>query len=174
MIWKNLGTGERYALIILFGFGLLLGCPPHETDGAAALVRNLLGLLAFVILFLCLGAGAVLMLFIGGQGFASRWRAIGDRILPVAALMTVLAFVSYSADRAVAAFARDHAEELSPPYPSAAIYAADIPDGGTAILASPGRNPETFSSRQGLVLTEGGNIRSCDKIDARLWKCSFG
>ena len=169
-IWRGMGTGEKFGVVIVCAFVpsfLFMDLTVDEPG------TSFVAIIAYLALLLCFGVAAVWWIFIGGNEHSGLIRNLADRFLPLAALVAVLCFVAIYADFKAAAFARDNAELLSgPPYPKAVIYAEGIPDGGTAIIASPDRDPTTFSARTAHALV-GESIRDCDRLDERLWKCDF-
>ncbi len=107
---------------------------------------------------------------------ATGWNGIGERLAPLLSLAVALAIayavsaVLASADRK--SFARAHSKELAGTPPQAVIYSEGIPDGGTAIVRLPGRNPETLTQPTMVRLT-GERIKDCQLLDQNDWFCSF-
>lgn len=137
------------------------------------------GIVAFAasaIAFLSLFVGAGVALFTRPE-HASEHMCTVERFLPAVVLILSLGvlnmlFKQDSRDAALA-FATEHRSELAGPAPQSVIYTEGIPDGGSAIVASPDRNPMTYAARVRFELTNG-NMTSCEPLDGQLWVCQFG
>lgn len=97
-------------------------------------------------------------------------------VCPLVALTVALGgnFVisSYSAMANARSFAAQHDQELSGDAPRSVIYSEGIPDGGTAIIRLPGKNPVELPQRTMVDLT-GERFKSCKKLDKQDWYCRF-
>ena len=144
-------TGEEFAIDILWRAGWLI------TEFVATCVT-------------------VATLFFQPDYHPSRLRMHFGRVLPLAALIvaTQLSSVGYDwfSNLQMRKFATLHRAELEGQLPRAVIYRTGIPDGGVAIIRSPGRNPEGFSQPVMIDLT-GERIKSCKPISNRDWSCHF-
>ena len=129
---------------------------------------------AIAILSLFVGAGVAL--FTRPTQTSDRMRTV-ERFLPAVVLVLCLGVMSMLVRQhnrdAVLEFAAKHGSELAGPAPQGVIYTEGIPDGGTAIVASPGRDPMTYTARVRFELTNG-NMTSCKPVDSKLWLCRFG
>lgn len=89
----------------------------------------------------------------------------------VAVLLSSVVMDTFST-RQKKAFAALHERELAGTPPRAVLYSEGIPDGGIAIVRSPGRNPEGFTQTVMLDLT-GERIKSCEPVSDIDWACHF-
>ena len=98
------------------------------------------------------------------------------RILPLTTLVVAILLSSVAigtlSNLQKKAFADSKNDWLEGPRPRAVVYRQGIPDGGIAIVRSPGRNPEGFSQAVMLQLT-GERIKSCEKVSDLDWSCHF-
>lgn len=158
--------------LVLFGGYALLQIPERPMDPFEALPQ----LLLIALVLFGLVVAAVVALFTRSEAGSTKLRWF-DRLLPAITLVVsgvLVSFLDTAASRHHAlAFAADHAEDLAGPAPQGVLYFEGIPDGGTAIIASPGRDPMTYPAKVRFRLTNG-NMRSCRKLDEKLWLCAFG
>lgn len=171
---SNMNFHRKWALAIVI-----------VTAGVYALIRlpelgfSPLGVLAALLLLiamLTLIIGAGVALFTKPAQTSDRtWTA--ERFLPAVVLVLSLGVMSMlmrqdSRDAALA-FAVEHRREFTGPAPQSVVYSEGIPDGGTAIIASPGRNPMAYPTHVRFKLTNG-NMTSCEPLDEQFWLCQFG
>ena len=119
---------------------------------------------------------AVATIFFTPENRYSKLRQSVGRFLPLVALVGA-SITCYEIDSIVERqkqlrFAKNHAEDLSGNGPRSVIYSQAIPDGGYAIIRSPGRNPRGFSQTAMIELT-GERIKSCEALSEKDWICRF-
>ena len=141
-------------------------------DFGAVLVWHISWAIIALVAF-CAAAATV---FFKPAHHSSRTRMHVGRILPLTAMGVALLLSSVTMDalsrHQKKAFADLHEQELAGTPPRAVVYREGIPDGGIAIVRSPGRNPEGFTQAVMLGLT-GGRIRSCEQVSDTDWACHF-
>ena len=174
-MWNSMNSHRKWALaivLILFGVSALLAIQDRPQNPFEAIPGALLSALAMLIV----SVAAVCTLFVPADTETGKLRIL-DRFLPAIALIASVALLSFIDGRHsrydALAFATDHADDLAGPPPQSVPHFQGIPDGGSAIIASPGRNPMTFSAKTRLRLTNG-DMHSCRKLDEKLWLCGFG
>jgi hypothetical protein len=180
-------TLRSYTFNEKFAAGLLVLFFPIYVTGAAVLGpdsvltsddlgRLLLWQIAWWIIAFVAFCAATAIIFFKPDHHPSRLRMHIGRILPLSALVVAMLLSSVAidalSDRRKQAFARLHSVELAGPPPRAVVYREGIPDGGIAIVRSPGRNPEGFAQAIMIDLT-GERIKSCEPVSDRDWSCHF-
>ncbi|MBX7482611.1 hypothetical protein [Qipengyuania qiaonensis] len=169
---------QRMAAVIflIFAVGYLLAA---EVTGHGRAGETIVALLAWQVIWAVLAliglAVAVAQIFFR-PGDVSGRRAWLDRFLPILALAIAVPLGGWLVGERYRLmqldFARDYRTELSGAAPSAVTYWEGMPDGGIAIVRSPGRDPATLPQTKMLDLT-GERIKSCRALDAQLWSCHF-
>lgn len=152
------------ALLVLFGpiylaAAVWLGPDSVLTgeDFRALLVWHIAwGIIAFVAF-----CAVIATIFFKPAHQTSRTRMHLGRILPLAAMGAAMLFSSFAMDALSShqkkAFAELHQHELAGKPPRAVVYREGIPDGGVAIVRSPGRNPEGLTQAVMIDLTGGAH-----------------
>ena len=135
---------------------------------------SLLFILFWALAIIVTLATVIVAAFAKPQG--TGWNGIGERLSPLGSLAVALA-ITYALSAVLAdahrkEFARIHSAELAGTPPQAVIYSEGIPDGGTAIVRLPGRNPETLPQATMVRLT-GERIKHCRPLDENDWFCMF-
>ena len=129
---------------------------------------SIIGFLAF--------CATVATVFFKPDFHPSRLRMNIGRILPITALIVavILGSVAVAAitNHQLRAIADQNTHALAGTPPRAVIFREGIPDGGYAIVRSPGRNPETFTQTVMIDLT-GERIKSCQQVSEIDWSCKF-
>lgn len=135
-------------LILFFPVDLLAAIALHPgivvtgQEFATNILWRVAGLIiGFVAICVCIAT-----LFLKPEYHPSGLRMHVGRVLPLAALIvaTLLSSVSYDlfSNLEMRKFAKLHRAELAGKPPRAVVYWEGVPDGGVAIIRSPGRNPE--------------------------------
>lgn len=165
-----------------FAAGLLvLFCPIYLAAAVSLEPSDNLGKLAawqvaWAVITLVAFATAAATVFLKPEHHPSRVRMVLGRILPLFAMGVAILLSSFAMDALLSnrmqAFANSHQHELAGKAPQAVIYLEGIPDGGVAIVRSPGRNPEGFSQAVMIDLT-GERIKSCKPLNDTDWACHF-
>ena len=175
---RPLTFNEKFAvvLLVLFFPVYLLGSVALNVQAGGEFFASLIWHGAWLIIALIAFCAAVATIFLKPDRHHSNFRMGLGRLLPVAALIiaVLLNSVVYDAftKRQMQMFAKSHSEELVGPSPRAVVYREGIPDGGIAIVRSPGRNPEGFTQGVMIALT-GERIKSCKPISSSDWSCHF-
>lgn len=132
--------------------------------------------LAWLLIALLAAVAALATLFLRPDHHPSHLRMNLGRILPLAALilagLSSTAILDAFAKREMRAFAQLHSAHLAGPPPRAVIYREGIPDGGVAVVRSPGRNPESLPQAAMIDLT-GERIKSCEPLSETDWSCHY-
>ncbi|WP_448659420.1 hypothetical protein ACPVPU_02900 [Sphingomonas sp. CJ99] len=174
-----LTANEKTSLVLLALF-----CPIYLIGDAIRIEIAGVGISAAMILWYIFWAlalfgafcGAVAALVLKPDRHPSPVRQMAGRFLPIAALLLAIILTLTLGEviemNRKLAFAAAHEQALSGPAPKAVTYVEGIPDGGVAIVRSPGRNPVTFDQSLMVDLT-GERIRSCNALDDRNWSCHF-
>ena len=177
--WSDMHYNDRFAIGILavLGLGPLISSAILRQVFANDWMIGLLFSLSWGLIWLCALIAAIVAMVQGdGRPSSDRHKWLG-RALPLLSLagtaLLVWEISNLAEDSARRTFAAAHEAALGGAPPKAAIYSEGIPDGGTAIIRSPNRNPESFDGGTNLTLT-GGNIRNCERLDAGDWFCWFG
>ncbi|MBH9538052.1 hypothetical protein [Novosphingopyxis sp. YJ-S2-01] len=177
--WSEMYYNDRLALCMFafFGLGWFGSAAVLDWFYGRDLLIQLLFSLFWAFAWLCGAIVAIAALVLGDARPAQAQRRWLSRSLPLLSLMGTALLLwgisSLISDRARLSFAEANNHVLEGPPPKAAIYSQGIPDGGTAIIRSPGRDPESFDGNTSYQLV-GGNIRSCERMNARDWFCIFG
>ena len=177
--WSKMYYNDRLALGIFafFGVGWLVSAAVLDRIYGRDWLVQLLFLLFWAFAWLCGAIVAIAALIQGDARPAQAQRRWLSRSLTLLSLMGTALLLwgisSLISDRARLSFAEANNHLLEGPPPKAAIYSQGIPDGGTAIVRSPGRDPESFDETTSYQLV-GGSIRSCERMIARDWFCIFG
>jgi len=169
---------QRLAVVIFavftvgyFGSDILLRVLGWTGPGAVLLWLLFWALACVIACFVAIDA-----MMRGSAGSTSALGAIVDRGAPLAALLVAIGvlFVTSSllARHNQLEFARTYSADLSGPPPQAVIYSEGIPDGGTAIVRLPGRDPATLPQST-MVQLSGERFRRCAPLDHRDWFCRF-
>lgn len=170
----SLNFHRKWALAIVVVTAGVYGLTRMVGPGLAPL--GIVAFAASATAFLSLFIGAGVALFTRPEHASDHTRT-AERFLPAAVLVLSLGVMSMlfkqDSHNATLAYATEHRSELSGPAPQSVIYTEGIPDGGSAIVASPGRNPMTYAARVRFELTNG-NMTSCEPLDEQLWVCQFG
>lgn len=136
----------------------------------------LLWQLAWFVILAIAAVAALATLFFKPDHHPSHLRMHLGRVLPLATLLVALLLNSAIHDalslRQMRTFAQLHGAELVGHPPRAVIYRQGIPDGGVALVRSPGRNPESLPPEVMSKLT-GEPIKSCEPISETDWSCHF-
>ena len=105
-----------------------------------------------------------------------RSRALANRALVILALVAAWFVSSWLLGKhhtqLQIAFASTHAEQLDGTPPKAVVYWTGIPDGGTAIVRSPGIDPARLP-QSNITAVTGENLQRCSRLDEELWSCRF-
>ena len=170
-----------------FSVGLLLLFVPVYLFTAIALLPGsvlaaqdfmtlLIWQVAWFIIAAIAACTAIATLFFKPDHHPSRPRMQLGRTLPLVSLIVALllnsAIHGALSTRQLRTFAQLHSEELIGYPPRAVIYREGMPDGGVAIIRSPGQNPEGLPQRVMKDLT-GERIKSCSSINDSDWSCHF-
>lgn len=128
-----------------------------------------------IIVFVAFCAAAATV-FLKPAHHTSRLRMHLGRVLPLTSMGVAILFSSVAMDtlsrHQKKAFADSHQHDLAGKPPRAVVYREGIPDGGIAIVRSPGRNPEGLTQAAMLELT-GERIKSCEPVSDSDWACHF-
>lgn len=178
---QSYSFNEKFAagLLVLFGPIYLATAISFGPDsdllggsfGAIILWKLSWAIIAFVVF-----CAAIATVFFKPAYQSSHFRMHLGRFLPVMAmgaamLLSAAALDAFSRHQ-MNAFAKLHESKLAGPPPRAIVYREGIPDGGIAIIRSPGQNPEGFDHPAMLELT-GEPIKSCASLSDRDWVCHF-
>lgn len=149
---------------------------PGSVQAAQDFVTLLLWQVAWFIIAAIAACTAIATLFFKPDHHPSRLRMQLGRTLPLVSLIVALLLNStiHSAlsTRQLRTFAQLHSKELIGDPPRAVIYREGIPDGGVAIIRSPGQNPEGLSRSVMTDLT-GERIKTCSAMNDSDWVCHF-
>ena len=149
---------------------------PDAGVTGGSLAASLFWTVAWAIIGFVAFCAALATLFFKPDQHGANWRRHIGRALPLIAMAIALplnwAAMDMLAKRDLRSFAQSHEQALSGPAPRAVTYREGIPDGGIAIVRSPGHNPERFSQVVMVELT-GERLRSCNAISDMDWACRF-
>ena len=180
-ILQSYSFNEKFAAALLVLFGpIYLATAVSFGPESGLLERNfgafILWKISWVIIVFVALCAAVAAVFFKPDYQSSHFRMHLGRVLPLIAMAASMLVSSVALDafssRQMAAFAKLHESKLAGPTPRAILYREGIPDGGIAIIRSPGQNPEEFDQPVMLELT-GERIKSCTSLSDRDWSCHF-
>lgn len=178
---RSLTFNEKLAgaLLLLFGPVYLFAAVsvgPDSVQTGQEFSAFLLWHVSWVVIAFVAFCAAFATIFLKPAIHSSNLRKLLGRILPLFGMMLGVFLSAVGMDtisnQQKRAFAELHVTELSGPPPRSVIYRQGVPDGGIAIVRSPGDNPEDFA--QGLMLDlTGERIKSCEPITEVDWSCYF-
>lgn len=178
---RPLSFNEKFAagLLVLFGPIYLAAAASLKPDSVltagdfrAVIVWHISWTIIVFVAF-CAAAATV---FLKPAHHTSHIRMHLGRLQPLTAMGVAILLSSVAMDALSShqkkAFADLHQHDLAGKPPRAVVYRQGIPDGGIAIVRSPGRNPEGFTQAVMLELT-GERIKSCEPMSDTDWACHF-